>query len=154
MSAAARARLERVGIVLPPPPIPAARYLPWRVEGTTLYLAGVTSEPGGGPASDDGLAAARAAAVTAAARQLSSIEAAVGSLDAVRAVLRLTGYVACIPGFVRAPEVVDSASELFELALQDAGRHARSAIGVVALPGGATVELEAVVAVDPGSVPS
>lgn len=145
-----RERLEAAGIKLPVPMAPAAAYLATRLHGDLLYCAGVTSQPGGGPVKgDEDLPAACLAAGEAAQRQLAAIEAAIGSLDTVAYMVRVTGYVACAPAFTRCPEVLNAASQVFITAFGQRGQHARSAIGVSALPGGATVELEAVVAVRP-----
>jgi enamine deaminase RidA (YjgF/YER057c/UK114 family) len=141
----ARERLASAGLKIPAPPQPGANYLPWRLHGSTLYLAGVASETGGGPVVE--VPVAREVAAGCALRQLAAVEAALGSLDLVEFVLRLTGYVACAPGWGGAPEVIDAASEVFITAFGDAGRHARSAIGVSGLPTGATVEIEAILAV-------
>ena len=82
---------------------------------------------------------------------LAEVRALLGSLDAVSRVLRLTGYVASAPGFGEQPSVMNGASELMEQVFGDAGRHARSAIGVAELPSGAPVEVELIVEAAEGS---
>jgi enamine deaminase RidA (YjgF/YER057c/UK114 family) len=141
----ARARLSQAGIELPEVLLPAARYVPMRRYGRLAFCAGVTSDGIYGTAGVDATAQdGQAAAELAARRALSYVENELGSLDAVADVLRLTGYVACVPGFREVPMVVNAASDVLLTAFGDAGRHARSAIGVVALPVGALVEIELV----------
>jgi len=143
----ARERLARAGLDLPIHRVPTASYLAGRRHGDVLYCAGVTSAAGGGPVAAGGaIDAARDAARDAALRQLASIEHELGSLDRVADVLRLTGYVACTAGFTHCPAVLDAASEVFITAFGEKGRHARSAIGVAALPLDATVEIETIIA--------
>jgi enamine deaminase RidA (YjgF/YER057c/UK114 family) len=77
---------------------------------------------------------------------LSVLQAAVGDLDHVERVLTVIGFVACAPGFVEQPQVVDGASRLLHEIFGDRGRHSRSAIGVAALPRGGAVEIEVEVA--------
>lgn len=78
---------------------------------------------------------------------LSVLRAELGSLDRIERVLTVLGFVASAPGFVAQPAVVDGASQLLHAVFGDAGRHSRSAIGVAALPRGASVEIEVAVAV-------
>jgi enamine deaminase RidA (YjgF/YER057c/UK114 family) len=146
---AVRSRLQAAGLELPPVTAPRSRYVPLRCHGGVAFCAGVTSDGLTGMAGDGcPVGRAREAAQLAALRQLAYLEAGLGSLDEVADVLRLTGYVACVPGFGRTPEVVDAASEVYLAAFgPEHGAHARSAVGVAGLPGGALVELEAVFAV-------
>jgi enamine deaminase RidA (YjgF/YER057c/UK114 family) len=151
VSSSVRERLTDAGLQLPAYVPPASNYLPLRRHGDLVYCAGVTSDGFTGPVgAHSELGDARAAAAFCACRQLSAIEACLGSLDAVATVLRVTGYVVCEDGFSQTPQVIDGASDVFLVAYGDAGRHARSAVGVRALPGDATVELEAIVALHPG----
>jgi len=92
---------------------------------------------------DAGADAARWCALNA----LSVLRAALGDLDRVERVLSLIGFVACAPGFVEQPAVVDGASRLLHDVFGDQGRHSRSAIGVAALPRGGAVEIEVEVAI-------
>jgi enamine deaminase RidA (YjgF/YER057c/UK114 family) len=78
---------------------------------------------------------------------LAAVADLLGDLDRVEAVLKLTGYVASAPGFVDQPTVVNGASVLLEQVLGDAGKHARAALGLAELPGGAPVEVDLVLAV-------
>ena len=77
---------------------------------------------------------------------LSVLRAELGSLDRIERVLTVTGFVACAPGFAGQPAVIDGASRLLAEVFGDAGRHSRSALGVAALPRGASVEIEVTVA--------
>jgi enamine deaminase RidA (YjgF/YER057c/UK114 family) len=71
-----------------------------------------------------------------------------GDLDRVRKVMRLGGFVNCVPGFASSPLVINAATQVFIDVFGDAGRHARTAIGVSGLPGNAAVEVDAIVAID------
>jgi enamine deaminase RidA (YjgF/YER057c/UK114 family) len=142
------------------PPAPAlGRYRRTRRQGDTLWIAGHTGRrPGLTPVSgvvglDVDPDVARAEAAHAAVNLLLAVDDAVG-LDAVEAVLHLRGYVRAVGTFTAHPTVVDGASDvLVDVLGEEAGAHARSALGVASLPGGAPVELELVVALIPGSAP-
>jgi enamine deaminase RidA (YjgF/YER057c/UK114 family) len=145
-------RLAALGLSLPAAQPPVASYVPARRHGDLLYLSGHVSRAEGGVArgivGDDVDAAAAAAMARAIALDLlASATAAMGSVDAVVGVVRLTGYVRSAPGFDGQPAVVNGASDLFVELLGEAGRHARSAIGVSELPLGAAVEIEAILEV-------
>lgn len=143
-------RLREAGLELPPVAAPKGVYVPARRTGTQVWTSGQLPLVGGGlPATglvggevsaDDAAAYARIAGLNA----LAAVDALVG-LDTVVSVVRLVGYVASAPGFGGQPGVVDGASELMGLVFGPAGEHARSAIGVAALPLGAPVEVELVV---------
>jgi enamine deaminase RidA (YjgF/YER057c/UK114 family) len=148
-----RSRLIDAGLALPGVDAPRSRYVPLRVHAGVAYCAGVTSDGMTGVVGDDAtVEEAMLAARHAALRQLAYVESGLGSLDVVADVLRLTGYVCCRAGFAGTPDVVDAASVVYLNAFgPDHGRHARSAIGVAGLPGGALIELEVVLALrDPG----
>ena len=98
---------------------------------------------------DMDIEAGRASARGAAEAILASVHQHLGGLDEVRRVVRLTGYVASDPGFGAQPKVINGASDLMIEVFGDAGRHARSAIGVAELPLGASVEVEAIFQVKP-----
>jgi enamine deaminase RidA (YjgF/YER057c/UK114 family) len=145
-------RLAALGLSLPPAQPPVASYVPARRHADLLYLSGHISRADGGVARGivgDNVDAATAAAMARAIALdlLASAAAAMGSVDAVVGVVRLTGYVRSAPGFDGQPAVVNGASDLFVELLGEAGRHARSAIGVSELPLGAAVEIEAVLEV-------
>ncbi|TKA01192.1 RidA family protein [Actinacidiphila oryziradicis] len=142
-------RLAGLGLELPQLPAPRYHYIPathtgelWFFSGKTPIVAGALLHPGrlGDLSVDKGRQAARVAALNL----LAAIETELG-LENVSRVLKITGFVASADGFVEQPTVIDAASELLVDVLGDAGRHARSAIGVASLPGNAAVEVEAIV---------
>ncbi|CAA9494700.1 MAG: RidA/YER057c/UK114 superfamily, group 1 [uncultured Solirubrobacteraceae bacterium] len=145
-------RLARQGIALAMPVAPRHAYVPATTSGDVLFLSGktpkeegrlvLTGRLGSELEVSEGVRAARVAAVSA----LASLEDEVG-LERVTRILKLTGYVASADGFFEQSAVVDGASELFADILGEAGRHARTAIGVACLPGNAPVELDLVVEV-------
>lgn len=104
---------------------------------------------GGKVGRDVDLRSAREAARLCAHQCLSALEQALGSLDRVERLLKVTGYVACTEDFAQQPAVIDAASALFQERLGDRGAHARAAIGVFSLPRGACVEVELTAAVRP-----
>jgi enamine deaminase RidA (YjgF/YER057c/UK114 family) len=143
-----RQRLARAGIELPEVTAPASNYLPVRRFGDLVFSAGVTSEGMTGTVgADTSLDVARDAAGLCVRRQLAFLERELATLDVIASVIRLTGYVACRPGFPDTPRVIDAGSDVLVAAFGDAGRHARSAVGVSALPGGALVEIELILSV-------
>jgi enamine deaminase RidA (YjgF/YER057c/UK114 family) len=150
-------RLAALGLCLPPLPAPLGRFRPGRIAGGLLFLSGQ------GPLREDGsfstglvgaevaAEAARADARRAGLVLLAAARAALGDLGRVAAVVKLLGLVRAAPGFDRHPFVIDGCSELFqEVFGEEAGAHARSAVGVASLPGGITVEIEAVFALRGG----
>ena len=147
-------RLEALGLALPgpyPPHDPLDAVVVWNgIARTSGQLArdhdGQIRSPGrlGDDVDiDEGAEAARWCALNA----LSVLRAELGSLDRIERVITLTGFVACAPGFAGQPAVIDGASRLLQEVFGDAGRHTRSALGVAALPRGASVEVELTVAV-------
>ncbi len=148
-----RDRLAALGFEMPSPPKPKGAYFPSRRCGDQLWISGSTArrpaDPGAvGVVGDDvTLEQARAQARYAALNLIAAIDAAVG-LQAVTALVHLRGYVRARPDFDAHPAVIDGASELLiEVFGEDCGPHARTAIGVASLPGGACVELELVAGV-------
>ena len=147
-------RLKELGVVLPSLPKPGGNYLAARTVGQMVYLAGVISMRNGdgevisGTAGADrtveeGYAAARACALT----QLAVLVAHLGSLERIKNLVTVNGYVNAVPGFPDSPKVINGASDLFVEIFGDAGRHVRAAIGVPALPRNALVELQMTVEV-------
>jgi enamine deaminase RidA (YjgF/YER057c/UK114 family) len=140
-------RLRELGIELPQPAAPVASYVPCVRTGNLIYVSGqvplVDGRPAwtGGLGVDEGAAAAEVCAVNL----LAALKAELGDLGRVRRVVKLTGFVASEPGFTDHPRVVNGASNLFGEVFGDAGRHARAAVGVAALPLGVPVEVEAIV---------
>ena len=147
-------RLQQIGVDLQSPAVPVAAYVPTVRTGNLLYVSGQVPTVDGTPThhghlgDDVDLEAGRAAARTCAINVLSALKAELGELSRVRRVVKVTGFVASTPGFTDAPKVVNAASELFGEVFGDAGRHARAAVGVAALPLGVPVEVEAIVEVE------
>jgi len=146
-------RLAELGLTLPPVVPPVAAYVPAVRSGSLVWTSGqlpmvdgklpATGKVGAEVDADTAKALARTCALNA----LAAIKAEVGDLAAVRRVVKVVGFVASTPDFTGAPGVVNGASELLGEVFGDAGRHARSAVGVVALPLDAPVEVELVVEV-------
>src|SRR5580698_7418996 len=141
------ARLKKLGIILPALPQPGGNYLPARTVGPMVYLAGVisihdgeviTGTAGAGRTIEEGYAAARACALI----QLAVLTTHLGSLDKVKNIVTVNGYVNAVPGYPDSPRVINGASDLFVEVFGEAGRHVRAAIGVPALPRNALVELQ------------
>jgi enamine deaminase RidA (YjgF/YER057c/UK114 family) len=145
-----RARLASLGLELPAVAPPKGVYVPARRTGNQVWTSGQLPLVGGElPATglvgaevtvDDAAAYARIATLNA----LAAIDALVG-LEAIASVVKVVGYVASAPGFGGQPQVINGASELLGSLFGSSGEHARSAIGVAALPLGAPVEVEVVV---------
>lgn len=141
-------RLRRLGFELSPPLPPKGRYAAARRCGPLLFVSGHTGRTASAPAlagvvgADVDVEAARESARLAAVNLLGVVEDAVG-LGSV-SLVHLRGYVRAHQDFTEHPRVVDAASELLGEVLSDAAPHARAAVGVSSLPGGAVVELEAV----------
>jgi enamine deaminase RidA (YjgF/YER057c/UK114 family) len=149
----AQDRLTELGIELPTPGTPAGLYSSAVRAGDLLFLSGAgPALPGGGfvtgkvGAAID-LAAGRQAARLVGLQLLAVIHSELGSLDAVERVVKLLGMVNCAPGFNNTPGVIDGCSELFIEVFGEAGRGARSAVGMAELPFDLAVEVEAIVQV-------
>jgi enamine deaminase RidA (YjgF/YER057c/UK114 family) len=142
------ARLAELGLALPAPRPPAGRYQGWVRAGDLLFLSGQGADGWVGRLGADlTVEQGRLAARDCARNLLAQTRDALGSLDQVAQVVKLVGFVACTPEFTAVPAVVDGASTLLVDLFGDRGRHARSAVGVAALPLGFAVELELVVQV-------
>lgn len=144
------ARLAEMGLSLPDAPAPAANYVPWVISGGVLYVSGQISQGAGGlikgrlgedMAVEAGAEAARACALALLAQAGAALG---GDFSRLRRVVKLTGFVNSTPDFTDQPKVVNGASDLMVAALGEAGRHARSAVGVAALPLGVAVEIEGI----------
>lgn len=150
-------RLIDLGLTLPSPPKPVATYVPFSHVGNLLFLSGVVPSRDGQIAyqgklgreysTQDGYEATKLTLLNA----LANIRLAVDSLDRVKRVVKMTGYVASHEGFTEQPAVINGASDLLVEIFGDAGRHARVAVGVAELPLGVPVELELIVEVLPAS---
>jgi enamine deaminase RidA (YjgF/YER057c/UK114 family) len=147
-------RLQELGVSLPAPAVPVAAYVPCVRTGNLVYVSGQVPVVDGKPShlghlgDDVDLETGRAAARTCAVNVLAALKAELGELSRVRRVVKVTGFVASTPAFTDHPKVVNAASELFGDTFGDAGRHARAAVGVAALPLGVPVEVEAIVEVE------
>lgn len=145
-------RLAELGIVLPPVVPPTAVYVPAKKIGNLVFTSGqMPYEHGllrttGKVGAEVDVARAQELARACALNALAVIDKEVG-LDAVTEVVKVLGFVASADGFVDQPAVVNGASQLFEDVFGEAGKHARSAVGMAELPMGAPVEVEVIVAV-------
>lgn len=146
------AKLAELGLSLPEPAAPVAAYVPVVVAGGLAHVSGqlpfvdgvlVKGRLGDDVSVGDGYEAARACGLMI----LAQLRAALGSLDRVERIVKLGGFVNSTGDFTDQPKVINGASELMAAVLGDAGKHARSAVSVPALPLGAAVEVDAVVAV-------
>lgn len=144
------AKLAAMGVTLPTPAPPVATYVPFVQTGDLVHISGQISNGPDGPVRgrlgdgmsvEDGAAAARLCAISL----LAQLKAACGGdLSRVVRVVKLVGFVNSHPDFGDQPKVINGASDLMVAVLGDAGRHARSAIGVAALPFGVAVEIEGI----------
>jgi enamine deaminase RidA (YjgF/YER057c/UK114 family) len=146
----AEQRLRTLGLELPEVPAPVGNYVPAVRSGSLLFLAGH------GPVRADGtmvrgkvgrdldVAAAKDAARLVGVGLLSTLRRELGSLDDVRRIVKVLGMVNCAPGFNQTPAVIDGCSDLFVDVFGEAGRHARSAVGMAELPFDIAVEIELV----------
>lgn len=135
---------------MPPASEPGGLYVPLKQVGTLIFTSGVGPMEQGRPAVigkvgaeltvEQGQAAARLCILNT----LTRLEKHLGSLDRVKSVVKLLGFVASAPGFDRQPQVINGASQLLIDIFGEAGRHARSAIGTSELPRGIPVEIEAI----------
>ena len=144
-------RLAERGLALPEAAAPVAAYVPTIVAGGLLHISGqlpfrdgavMTGRLGEDRELDYGVEAARACALML----LAQIDKALGGFDRVAQVVKLGVFVNSTPGFTDQPKVANGASELIADLFGDAGRHARSAVGVAVLPLGAAVEIDAIIA--------
>ncbi len=159
------ARLAELGITLAPAMAPAANYVPWVTTGPLLFVSGQVSVGPDGPirgqltaadqvegavAEGSALARAQGAARQCGLNLLSQAKAAVGDLDRIARVVKLVGFVNSAPDFAQQHLVVNGCSGLMAEVFGEAGAHARSAVGVAALPLGVLVEVEAIFELAPG----
>jgi enamine deaminase RidA (YjgF/YER057c/UK114 family) len=149
MAGTVEAKLNGLGITLKQAPAPVANYVPFVRTGSMLVVSGqlcfdtdgqlaAKGQLGGGVSIEDGQKAARACAVNL----LAQVKAALGDLDNVLRVVRLGGFINAAPGFLDGPKVMNGASDLMVAVFGDKGRHARTTVGVAALPADAAVEVE------------
>lgn len=153
MTGTVEKRLAKLGLVLPPAPAPVANYVPTAIVGELLFVSGQISRGGDGVVVAGKLGAGvdietgRSAARICALSILAQAKAALGDLDRIVRVVKLTGFVNAVPAFNDHPQVVNGASDLLVEVLGEPGRHTRSAVGVAGLPMDAAVEVEAILAI-------
>jgi enamine deaminase RidA (YjgF/YER057c/UK114 family) len=151
MAGSIEKKLSSLGISLPTPASPIANYVPFVRSGNMLVVSGqicfgadgklvAKGQLGGSVSIEDGQKAARACAINL----LAQLKAAVGDLDKMAHVVRLGGFLNSAPGFTDGPKVMNGASDLMVEVFGDKGRHARTTVGVSALPADAAVEVEGI----------
>ena len=144
-------RLAELGITLPEPNAPVANYVPYVLQGSLLYISGqVSTDASGGikgvVGEDIDAEMAKRAARLCGINLIAQMKAACdGDLDRVVRVVKLNGFVQAGPDFFEIPKVVNGCSDLMVEVFGDAGRHARSAVGVYRLPMNFSVEVDGVV---------
>ena len=144
-------RLKELGFPLPAPPKPVANYVPVVRTGNLLFLSGVlpahegrlvmTGKLGENLTVEQGVEAARVAVLNG----ISIVRSEAGSLDRVKRIVKMVGYIASASGFTDQPQVLNGASDLLVSLFGDAGRHARVAVGAAELPRQAPLEIELIV---------
>ncbi len=151
-------RLKSLNIHLPAAAAPVANYVPYVISGTLLTISGQLAlgedgkiDPGhvGKVGANVSAEAGRAAARRCAINLLTQAKAALGDLDRVRRCVRLGGFINAAPGYSQLPPIMNGASDLIVEVLGEAGRHARSTIGVAELPLDSAVEVEALFEITP-----
>jgi enamine deaminase RidA (YjgF/YER057c/UK114 family) len=155
---AIEARLQALNVTLPTPSAPVANYVPCVITGTLLIISGQlalgpdgklatahTGKVGTEVTADDAKAAAKRCAINV----LAQAKAALGDLDRIRRCVRLGGFINVASGFSQISPIMNGASDFMVDVLGDAGRHARSTIGVAELPLDSAVEVEAIFEIAP-----
>ncbi len=145
-------KLKTLRIVLPTPMKPVGNYVPWVKSGNMVYISGqgavvegkvqYPGKLGDTVSLDEGTQSARLTGINVLAQLR---EASDGDLSKVKRIVKLVGFVACTPEFTDQPKVINGASDLMAEVFGERGRHARSAVGVTALPMNLSVEIEAIV---------
>lgn len=148
-------RLEDLGLKLPEPARPGGSYVPAKQIGDLLFLSGqgpirngtavFVGQVGGEIDLEDAVEAARMAALNS----LAAIKHALGSLDRVREIVQVRGFINSAPGFYLQPQVMNGASDLFGDVFGERGKHVRCALGTSSLPHNIPVEIEMIVRVAP-----
>lgn len=142
-----------IELELPSPPVPVANYVPVRQVGNLAFTAGQTPTRdgvltiSGKLGRDVSIEEGQEASALAVLNCLSALRQHLGSLDRIKSIVSLTGYVASAEGFGQQPAVINGASLVLERAFGGKGRHARAAVGVAELPGQAPVEISLIVEV-------
>jgi enamine deaminase RidA (YjgF/YER057c/UK114 family) len=153
MTSTIETRLQELGITLPVAAAPAANYVPYVQTGSLLLTSGQLPLDGGKlihsglVGADLSVAQGQEAARACAINILAQAKAALGDLERITRIVKITVFVACTPGFNEQHLVANGASDLLVAVLGESGRHARSAVGSAALPLNAPVEIEAIIEV-------
>ncbi len=147
-------KMKEMGLELPAPGKPVANYVPAVRAGSLVFLSGhgpvlesgklITGKVGADLTVNEGYDAARQVALVL----LASLKSEIGDLDKVRRIVKLLGMVNCTPDFTDQPKVINGASDLLVEIFGDKGKHARSAVGMNALPLNITVEIEMIAEID------
>ena len=148
------AKLEKLGIVVPTPAVPVANYVGFVRTGNLVFTAGQVTlkdgkfehlgKVGGAISLEEAQKAARLCAINIIAQLKAACD---GDLDRVKRIVKLVGFVNAVPEFTDHPKVINGCSDLFVEVLGEAGKHARSAVGMGSLPMGIPVEIECIVEV-------
>ena len=143
-------KIKSLGITLPTPPTPAGSYIPAIKTGNLLFISGQIPMENGkvlftGKVSDDNLETAQKSAKMCAINLLAQMKRELGSLDKVKKIVRLSGFVNSDAEFYQHPKVINAASDLFFEIFGDKGKHSRIAVGVACLPLNSMTEIDAVI---------
>ena len=147
-------KIKKLGLTLPEAPKPVAAYIPAKQSGNLVFTAGQLPMVNGELVSkgllgqDVEIEEANKAARICTLNALAAIKGVIGDLDRIKQIVRVVGYVASVPTFTQQPAVVNGASELLLEIFGEAGKHARSAVGMTVLPLNASVEIELTVEVE------
>jgi enamine deaminase RidA (YjgF/YER057c/UK114 family) len=153
MTGTIETRIAELGLALPAAPNPVANYVPFIISGNLLFISGQISKAADGTLAtgalgrDVNVEQGQAAARLCALNILAQAKSALGSLDRIGQVLKLTGFVNATADFADHPKVVNGASDLMVDVLGDKGRHTRAAVGVSGLPLNSAVEVDAIIAI-------
>ena len=149
------ANLKKLNLVLPPVSAPMANYVRAVQTGNLVFLAGhgptradgssITGKVGADLTVEEGYEAAKVTALSL----LATLRQAIGSLDKVKRIVKVNGYVNCGPDFTQQPRVINGCSDVLVAVFGEKGKHARAAMGMVALPNNIAVEIEMIVEVEP-----
>lgn len=154
MSSSQTVSLEQFQQTLPDPPQSLANYVPYQLTGTLLLTAGIlpldkgTLAYTGALQTEADIEKGTKAAQLACLNALSVVKLAIGDLSKVKKIVKLNGYIASSSNFFDQPAVLNGASDLLVKVFGEAGKHARAAVGVAALPKNATVEVELIVEIE------
>jgi len=146
-------KIASLGITLPSPPAPAGSYVPVVISHNLAFVAGqIPTENGqvrfkGKVGKDVSIEAGQQAARLCTINALAQLKSALGSLDKVARIIKVTGFVNCDPSFTDQPKVINGASDLLVQVFGENGKHARAAVGVSSLPLDSAVEVEFIVEV-------